>query len=119
MSRLEILMMNVRSLLKKWFKPRRIIVVSDAAIFTINLHPWFQGSMAGVAAVLTAWMIYASGQFVVFETLLTTKEGQIVHATKANKNLVAQMDELQKHLQTLNKYLKSTQHNQTANIVGF
>lgn len=116
MSRFETVIMNIRSLLKKWFKPRRIIVVSDAAIFTIHLHPWFQGSVAAVAFVLTAWMVYASGQFVVFETLLTTKEGEIVHATKANKNLVAQMDELQKHLQTLNKYLKSspTHGHQTA-----
>lgn len=97
--------MRRRSVFRRFFHPKKIVVVSDERIFTVRLTTPLQWGLVTVLFVSLVWVSYSSGQYFAYEQTLSVKDRELEHTSLANASLQYKMHDLHQSLVKLDDYL--------------
>lgn len=112
---------SANKLLRKVFKKKKIVIISDKKIVSIPISTSMQAGFCLAVLAVTGWMSYSSGRYLtVQETLqekekafqenLAEKENEIKVTNLTNKDLLSQVTDLQRNLLRISNYFENSLH---------
>jgi murein DD-endopeptidase MepM/ murein hydrolase activator NlpD len=94
-------------MLKKIFKKRRILVVTDEEITNLPLSVKSQITLCLGLVVFISWVSFSSGKYFSQQSAIAKKETEVQKANLINIDLQTKIDSLQSNLVRLNEYFNT------------
>ena len=94
-------------MLRKIFKKRRILIITDEDITNVPLTFGAQLSIFMLLIGFITWVSFSSGKYFTFKSLVNEKEAEVQQVNLINIDLQTKIDNLQGNLVRLNEYFNT------------
>jgi murein DD-endopeptidase MepM/ murein hydrolase activator NlpD len=101
------LLVKLKNMLKRIFKKRRILIITDEDITNVPLTFGAQFSIFIVLISFITWVSFSSGKYFTFKSLVNEKEAEVQQVNLINIDLQTKIDNLQGNLVRLNEYFNT------------
>lgn len=96
------------SLFRRWFKPREVLIRTDADVRCFRVSPRTQAVAVGTLAALGLWGVFASGCFFNTAELLSEQGERARAATRAYQVLLGEVNALNGYFERITEELNSS-----------
>lgn len=96
------------SLFRRWFKPREILIRTDADVRCFSISAGMQAAVAGTLVVLGLWGVFASGCYFNTARLLSRQDERARAATRAYQTLIGEVNALNDYFEKISGELNSS-----------
>lgn len=95
------------SLFRRWFKPREVLIRTDADVRCFRVPAWTQAAAVGTLAAVGLWGVFASGCFFNTARLLSEQDKRARTATQAYQILLGEVNALNGYFEKIADELNS------------
>lgn len=95
------------ALFRRWFKPREVLIRTDADVRCFRVPAWTQAAAVGTLAAVGLWGVFASGCFFNTARLLSEQDKRARTATQAYQILLGEVNALNGYFEKIADELNS------------